>query len=104
MGYRLHYAKKYQIEWDGGFLGRYSQEWDKFIENVFNDYWVDENQIEYAINKQELKDYIDFIEELGLERKNEYFDEYTNREIAEILTEILLNADNENEYIRLSWY
>ena len=85
-------------------MGRCSQEWDKFLDNVFNDYWVDENQIEYELNKQELKNYINFIEELGLERKNEYFSEYTNREIAKILTEILLNADSKNEYIRLSWY
>jgi hypothetical protein len=104
MGYRLHYGKKYQVEWSGGFFNRCSEVWDNFLEIEFGDYWVDENQCEYEISKQQVENYIEKIEELGLERKNEYFGEYTNREIAEILTEILLNADSENEYIRLAWY
>jgi len=103
MGYRVHYAKKYEVDWFGGYLNWDNENWDNFVGNELVESWQSEQSDDCEINKKELKKYINKINR-HLETTNKYFSKYTNKEISEVLTEMLDNSDKNNDYIRIRWF
>lgn len=102
MGYRLHYAKEYKVEWAGGFFNYGTDEFEELLENELLDSWSDEDKAEYEVSRQSLKAYLDKIKDKT--GKNKYLTDYTNKEVYEELDEILKQSDQDIDYIRLSWY
>jgi hypothetical protein len=105
MGYRLHYAKKYQVEWDGGYFNWQTDAFSKFVADKFSDSgWFSEDEASAELDKVDIEAYIEALEKLKPERNNKYFSGYTNVQVWQVFTEILNNSDPDNESVRLEWY
>lgn len=106
MGYRLHYAKKYRVSYGGGYFNWQAEEFEKMVNNELPTSWSNEEfstSDSYEIYPKELKAYI---RKLRKDEKSEslYFKDYTKKEEADSLQEILNNYDTNNDYIKLEWF
>lgn len=114
MGYRLHYAKKYQVEWDGGyFTGSELDQVAAMFRGELESFHEDDRADIWELNKEELKQYIKKLRSFPPADANAYFDEegrdvqaqgYTNQDMIEILTEVLENSEPTEDYIRIEWF
>lgn len=114
MGYRLHYAKQFKVEWDGGYFS--GGDVDKVAELLMENcetFHSDENSDIWEVDKEELKEYIEQLKKTKMTSTNKYFDEsgkdmategYTNGDLVEILTEILEGSEPSESYIRMEWF
>lgn len=102
MGARLHYAQHFDPDWQGGFFNRDQQAWDNLFEDKFvENGWRDgKNTAHYAVDRNDL---VDYLASLDLERDvhNEYFEDYTNEQVIDLLTQVLTSDD---DLIHVSWY
>ena len=107
MGYRLHYAKKYDVEWAGGWFSWQKYDWDMFVREHLPSAWQSGDMFgggeEYEIDPSELREAITELNKKPAE-KNKYLSDYTNGEIAEILTQMLDTPTSEEGFIRLTWF
>lgn len=103
MGYRLHFASKYQVEYGGGAFSHNSYEFAELARAELDAAFEDEDGSWYEIMPDVLKEYITkLLKKPGT--KNEYLTDYTNKEVAQELQEILDGYDKSNDYIRLEWF
>lgn len=104
MGYRLHFAKTYHVEYGGGSFNWQSEEFAQMLsENMENDFYNDE-QDSYEILPSDLQEYIEKVRKLAPEEPSKYFGDYTNKEEADALQEIIDGYDKTNDYIKLEWF
>lgn len=103
MGARLHYAQHFDPDWQGGFFNRDLDAWDKLYEDKFvENGWRDENNLShYAVARHDLVDYLSQLEYDGVGEMNEYFTDYTNQQVIDLLTQVLTSDD---DLIHVSWY
>ena len=103
MGYRLHFAKHYAPKWEGGYFNWDLEKWqDLFYSKFYENGWKSEYEDIYEVDRKDVQDYIDEIKELFPEDKNEFFPDekdekdsgYTNKQIIEILEDILTSEDD----------
>lgn len=119
MGYRLHFAKTYKVEWDGGYFsnGELDQVEEMFRTELDGGFFAEEYSNSWEINKDELKAYISALKGLPPADPNKYFktDEYgskrdvtaygyTNQDMIEILEDMLKNSEPDEDYIRIEWF
>ena len=107
MGYRLHYARKYDGDYDGGYFNNRVDEFDEMAINELDCYWTDEDNSEYEIEVDKIKEYITRLEKLPQDEPNEYFiddEPYTNGEVVKILKEMIAGYDKQHDFIRFSWF
>lgn len=103
MGYRLHYAKTYHVDWQGGAFNHDTQEWSELFYAKFNDNgWITEDESQCEVWGEDMRKYIAELAKLKPKAKNEFFTEYTNEEVSQELTEIVEGC--QDEYIRLEWF
>lgn len=101
MGYRLHFARCYKPDWEGGFFNGDYDGWlnlfsDKFIANG----WANESEDQFEVWRDDIDDYIESIKD-SPQDKNEYFEDYTNEQIVGIMKQCLVSYD---EFIRMEWF
>lgn len=100
MGLRLYYAIVYKPQFEGGFFNRDSDAWERLFDEKFEENgWKSDSSKEYEVNRKDLQTYIKNIE--GSSEKNNYFKDYTNEQVAENLSKILLSEDDD---IRIEWF
>ena len=118
MGYRLHFAKQFKVDWDGGYFS--GSELDTVAEmfrKELESFWTDEHSDIWEINKEELEGYISKLKSYPPAAANSYFktDEvgekrdvatygYTNQDMIEILEHMLKNSEPNEDYIRIEWF
>ena len=102
MGYRLHYAPTYHIDWQGGMFNHESQEWSSlFNAKFYENGWISDDESQCEVWGEDLRSYIQ--ELLKHPRtKNEFFPEWKNKDVAQELKEIV--EGSKDEYIRLEWF
>lgn len=105
MGYRLHYAQHYHPSWQGGYFNWDIDKWeDLFCEKFYPNGWRSENEDMYEVQRIDVQKYVDELKKLPAEDFNEFFPNdftdkqqpngYTNKQVIEILEEILLSDDD----------
>lgn len=108
MGYRLHYAKHFDPQWQGGLFNHDSEKWSELFYAKFNENgWINDEGDQCEVYRADLESYIAELAKLKPNAKNEFFAgadgaSYTNKELATELQEILNGS--EDEYIRMEWF
>ena len=109
MGYRLHAATLYKVEYGAGTFNHLSEkinclldecpsaQWDKYEDQYSTDVEIDRSDIVTLIHRLRSMDTEEFAEDYGI-------DGYTPNEVADDLQALLDEADHDNEYIHLSWF
>ena len=106
MGYRLHYADKYDVQWVGGWFSWQKGIWDEFVREYLPSTWQsrDGDGEDYEIDVDELEEAIEELRKKP-KKKNEHFTDYTNEQVADILEEMLSSKTAKKEgYVRLTWF
>lgn len=103
MSCRLHYAKKYEVEWKGGY---FNWELDNVADIIIDaGGWVNDesgNSWTAEIDRDDLKDYINNVRYSGKEMPS--INGYSTDEVLAILQDILENGDKNNNIIYLSFF
>lgn len=109
MGYRLHYAKHYAPQWEGGYFNWKVEQWDNlFFEKFYQNGWKAENADEYEAQRSDIEAYIKELKELKPSDANEFFpghnadNRYTNKEVIEVLEQILERCEDDS--IHMEWF
>jgi hypothetical protein len=103
LGYRLHFAKHFEVNWQGGFFSSDSVlpfeqlYYDKFYENG----WKEEYADVFEVDRTDLTAYVKHLSTLKPKGKNKYFKEDTNEQIIGVFEEVLTSDD---DVIRLEWF
>lgn len=103
MGYRLHYAKHFAPDWQGGYFSGGEVDaferlyYSRFAENG----WMNEHEDQCEIDRDDIARYILHLKKLKPENKNYYMKDYTNAEFIEIMEDLL---NSEDEMIRMEWF
>lgn len=104
MGYRLHFAKVHKVEWEGGYFGGMDVD---SVRQLLEEHdamnWYDENADNWELGKAGVKTMIATLRKKP-NAKNEFVEEDTNGEIADIFQHILDEAEPEEDYIRIEWF
>ena len=109
MGYRLHSAKAYKVEYGTGLFNRNQKAVNNLLSKCPSVYFNDESDFANEI-EVEKADLITLIHQvMGMsdsDFKNEYGfeDGYTKEDVAANLQQLLDEADPDNNYVRLSWF
>lgn len=110
MGYTLHYATTYKVEYDGGDFSDETYAVNSLLKKLCPD-MLDNNDIdtgyadELEIKRDDAANAIKTLEEWdsqGREWKEGYGYKYAH--VAEFLKEALEHSDKDNDFIRLSWF
>lgn len=131
MGYRLHYASKYDVQYKGGFFNHNTELVNELLNNlvelVSGHLWYNGEELYYSntleIDKAYFLDIIKYLKGEYLFKDEEllYYEEtllhmeesidkslialdYTREKFIEILQSIYDNSAPEINYIRLEWY
>lgn len=103
MGHRLHYAKTYTVEYDGGYFNWQTEEWSELLSAEF-DLYTDESDSDIELDPEQLKRYLDKLEQRPADEPSLYFNDCTNHDEYEALKEIYDGYDHNNDYINLVWF
>jgi hypothetical protein len=60
MGYRLHHATTYKVEYGQGFFNHSCTELEEFLQAIFPSFYTDNESVHWEISKDELKAFIDY--------------------------------------------
>lgn len=130
MGYRLHYTKKYDVEYGGGYFNHHPLIVNELLRDlvflVRGHIYYDEEEIGYSkhfeIDKTSFLDVIKYFKGEYLLNDDDFYDEeelsyakenidksltvldYTKEKFAELLQSIYDNSAPEISYVRLEWY
>jgi hypothetical protein len=104
MGYRVHWAKKYIVEYEGGYFSWQSYEFNQMVMDEELSCWIAEDGDNSELEPEAVKDYIKKLRKLKPEADHKYLSENTNKEVADILQEMLNSYDKENGYIKIDWF
>jgi hypothetical protein len=112
MGYRLHVAKTYKVEWDyNGMFNHKSEQINTLLADLCPLAYFDGEDKSFSqrieINKEELQEAIQ-----DIENNNEYYDELlehrgincTANEFIDCLKDLLKVSDKRNDYVILEWF
>ncbi len=112
MGHRLHYASTYKVKYGGGYCNHHQEEFNEFLYHLCACQWdwSNEEDIAYADEFEVSKDVL----KEAIERLKGYKDDelpvrlqdanYTVAEIDAILRRCLEDSDQDNCYVRFSWF
>lgn len=104
MGSRVHYAKKHEVEWLGGFFNWQNSEFADMLMAELPNSWVADDEQTAEIYRADAVAYIKKLEKQP-EAINKHMtqedDPCTNREVADVFKEILKSDD---DCIRLEWF
>lgn len=104
MGYRLHYATKYDVEYDGGFFNWCYEESCRLLRDL-GVLATNESEEIFEIGKEEYKAKIDAVRAEYLSNSDQahpLIPGYTYGEVLNILDEIYNNSTA--DYIHLEWF
>lgn len=106
MGYRLHYAKTYKVEWDGGFFsGDDVEKIDRLLrDHCEESFWTDEYSDIWEVGKKELKQLIAKLRAGKIALGQEYNIGESGAELADIFQTILDGSEPSEDYIRIEWF
>jgi nicotinamide riboside kinase len=111
MGYRLHVAKTYRVEYGDGYFNHCTETINQLLGELCPCAWFDDEQrcfsTKWEIVREELQEAIQTIK-----NDTEYYDrllrsrniEYDAKEFAEILETYLKQSDKDNDYVVLEWF
>ena len=112
MGYRLHYASTYKVEYGGGYCNHCQEEFNVFLWHLcgYEWAWANDDEVAYADKFEISKDVL----EDAVERLKEYSDDelpaelqdanFSVQEIETILRRCLEDSDPDYDYVRFSWF
>lgn len=128
MGYRLHHATTYKVEYGQGFFNHSYAELEELLQAIFPSFYTNDESTHWEISKDELKAFIDYGEDgtipdyfNGYLSENQY-DEYTYErfekelntfelltdyslpEIIEIFRRWYEESEQELDFVILEWY
>lgn len=128
MGYRLHHATTYKVEYGQGFFNHSHAELEELLQAIFPSFYTNDESTHWEISKDELKAFIDYGEDgtipdyfNGYLSENQY-DEYTYErfekelntfelltdyslpEIIEIFRRWYEESEQEIDFVILEWY
>ena len=111
MGYRLHVAKTYRVEYGDGYFNHCTETINNLLGELCSCAYFDGEQKDFStrieINREELQEAVQTIK-----NDTEYYDKfllqrniaYDAKEFAEILEEYLKQSDEHNSYVVLEWF
>lgn len=110
MGYRVHYAKKYEVEWAGGAFNHDSTGFNEMVAAKLSggdDFWNDDDSEEFELQVDVMEEYITELRAKP-EETNEFFAAgdytYTNAEVADYLQEMVDGRPKDADIIHLCWF
>lgn len=130
MGYRLHHATTYKVEYGKGFFNHSHAELEELLQAIFPSFYTNCESTHWEIQKDELKGFIDYAEN---EDVKSYFDvfcgdriyvdegytyerfekelkafelltDYSLPEIVEIFRRWYEESEQELDFVILEWY
>lgn len=111
MGYRLHYATKYQVEYEGGHFNHKQEEINILLHEYCDGLSWDGDFVEYSdrleVPRSEL---IALIYEISKDREKfeewikEHDFDYSPEDLIAILAEWIAKSDSRNDFVVLSWF
>lgn len=112
MGYRLHTAKTYKVEWDyNGYFNHCTEAINELIAELCPCAFFDDEQKCFSsrieINRDELQEAVQ-----SIKNDTEYYDrllyarniDYNAEEFADILQHYLKDSDQRNDFVVLEWF
>lgn len=128
MGYRLHHATTYKVEYGQGFFNHSGAELEELLQAIFPSFYTNDESTHWEISKDELKAFIDYGEDgtipdyfNGYLSENQY-DEYTYErfekelkafeqltiytldEVVSIFRRWYEESEQELDFVILEWY
>lgn len=119
MGYRLHYAKKYDVQYGGGYFNHNSGAINELLKDLVElvggyVYYNQESIFDSDVIEIDKTYFIDIIEHLRENNLSPYVGakldkalkdiDYTQTEFIDILQGIYENSAPDISYVRLEWY
>jgi hypothetical protein len=113
MGYRLHYATTYKVEYSGGFGNHLTKDLNNLIADICTGAFFDSDEIAYSteieIYNEELKEGIKKLKKYNdTQFKSMYTDLYNGgyniEDVVKFLQDALDNADKDNDYVKFYWF
>lgn len=111
MGYRLHVAKTYRVEYGDGYFNHCTETINTIISELCPCAYFDGEQKDFStrieINREELQEAVQTIK-----NDTEYYDrllssrrvDYNATEFADILQHYLKESDQKNDFVVLEWF
>lgn len=104
MGYRVHYATTYKVEYGNGRFNHQSEGFNTLLIKYCENFYGDEEDSVYSkkieVLKEDLQKAILSIKEL----KESPLEEYSIEDIVEFLEEALEKGESDNDYIVFYWF
>jgi hypothetical protein len=128
MGYRLHHATTYKVEYGQGFFNHSGAELEELLQAIFPSFYTNDESTHWEIQKDELKAFIDYGEDgtipnyFNVYLSENQYDEYTYDNFEEQLMELekvtdyslpeivkifrlwYEESEQELDYVILEWY
>lgn len=113
MGYRLHYATTYKVEYSGGFGNHLTEDLNNLIAGICPGAFFDRDEIAYSteieIYNEELKEGIKKLKKYNDTQfksmyTNLYNEGYKVKDVVEFLQDALDNADKDNDFVKFYWF
>ncbi len=108
MGYRLHAATLYKVEYGTGLFNHQSEQINNLLTECPSAVWNDEESDfadEIDIDRSDLTTLIHRLRSMSDEQFAEYeIDGYTKDDVADNLQHFLDEADPNNDYVKLFWF
>ncbi len=104
MGYRLHYASKYEVEYAGGYFNWHTDEANQFLEEL-GFYAFDESRSVFEIAKEALKAKVDALRAEYIRKADEVHPVLSFCTCKEILTTLdeIING-TAGDMVHLEWF
>ncbi len=108
MGYRLHAAKLYRVEYGTGLFNHQTERINNLLAECPSAVW-NNDESDYAdeveIDRSDLTTLIHRLHTMSDEQFAEYeIDGYTKDDVADNLQRFLDEADPDHDYVKLFWY
>lgn len=103
MGYRLHYAKTYDVTYGGGYLN-HCDGLNGLIAVEMPDSWLNENEDDGELLAAEVEQYVEKLKAMPSNKPNDYIIEVSNGQILEMFEDMLVGYDRNNNYIHIAWF
>lgn len=129
MGYRLHHATTYKVEYGQGFFNHSGAELEELLQAIFPSFYTNNESTHWEIDKDELKAFIDYAENEDVksyfnvfrgdrilyegysyerfEKELKTFEQltiYTLYEVVSIFRRWYEESEQELDFVVLEWY
>lgn len=111
MGYRLHYAEKFDVKLQGGAFKNCRDEFERLLDKEMEQSYcnIPENGEAYELVPEEVAAYIKKLASSDLDAVNEYFKtsvswEMSNKDVLRYFAEMYAGYDKNNDFIYVEWF